>query len=185
MSTLNSLNIPAGTWNLDSAHSEVGFTARHAGISKVRGKFTDVEASAIVPAGNPEKTVINARIKADSFDSGNADRDAHVKSGDFLEVETYPELSFVATSIEEDGDELLINGDLTIKGVTKPVKFDVEVGGVATDPFGNVRVGLEAKTIIRRKDFGLTWNAVLDAGGLLVSEKVALNLELSFIHAGE
>lgn len=163
----------AGTWALDPTHSEVGFTVRHAGISKVRGKFGEVEATV---DHDGQQATVTATAQAASFTTGNADRDAHVKSADFLEVDTYPTVDFTGTF---DGEELA--GELTVHGVTRPVTFDVEVFGEATDPFGNKRLGAEAKATINRKDFGLTWNAALEAGGVLVSDKVVLSLDLSFI----
>ncbi|MGG5170767.1 YceI family protein [Pseudarthrobacter sp. J1738] len=173
-------NITAGTWTLDGSHSEVGFVVRHAGISKVRGKFNEVEATATV-GSTVADTTVNAVIKSASFDSGDANRDGHVKSADFFDVEVFPELTFVSTEISGDGEDYKLTGDLTIKGITQPVTFDVEFAGTAVDPFGNTRAGFSGKTVISRKDFGLTWNAALETGGVLVSDKVTITLELSFI----
>lgn len=181
MTTLNNLNIPAGTWNLDISHSEVGFIVRHAGISKVRGKFGLAEATVVVDDELDAK--LSATIDATSFDSGNADRDGHVRSGDFLDVENHPTITFVSNTVEPRGNGFIVTGDLTIRGVSKTVDLYTEVSGVATDPFSNVRAGVEAKTTISRKEFGLTWNAALEAGGVLVSDKVVIELDLSFIHA--
>ena len=169
-----------GTWSLDAAHSEVGFTVRHAGISKVRGKFTDVAATATV-GDTLENSAVTATIQASSFDSGDANRDGHVKGGDFFDVEKFPEISFVSNGLVAKGNSYELTGDLTIKGVTRPVTLETEFNGVAVDPFGNTRAGVSAETTISRKDFGLTWNAVLETGGVLVSDKVAINLELAFI----
>lgn len=181
--TIESNEVPAGVWTVDPTHSELGFTVRHAGISKVRGKFNEFEAKVIADE-NFSDVSIEATAQAASFDSGDANRDGHVKSADFFDVENFPVLTFKSTKlVREDDNEFKLEGDLTIKGVTKPVVFDVEVNGVAKDPFGNLRTGLEAKTVISRKEFGLTWNAVLETGGVLVSDKVAINLDLSFIHS--
>ncbi|MEK0154890.1 YceI family protein [Arthrobacter oryzae] len=173
-------NITTGTWTLDNSHSEIGFTVRHAGISKVRGQFTDAVATLDL-AQNVADSKVNATIQTASFDSGDVNRDGHVRGEDFFDVEKFPEISFVSNAIVPKGDAYELQGDLTIKGVTRPVALETELHGVAVDPFGNTRAGLTAETTISRKDFGLTWNAVLEAGGVLVSDKVAINLELAFI----
>ncbi|QDW30762.1 YceI family protein [Arthrobacter sp. KBS0702] len=173
-------NLTTGTWTLDSSHSEIGFTVRHAGISKVRGQFKEADATLDL-AENVADSKVNATIKTASFDSGDANRDGHVRGEDFFDVEKFPEISFVSNAIVPKGDAYELQGDLTIKGVTRPVALETELNGVAVDPFGNTRAGLTAETTISRKDFGLTWNAVLEAGGVLVSDKVAINLELAFI----
>ncbi|BCW79985.1 MULTISPECIES: YceI family protein [Micrococcaceae] len=173
-------DVTTGTWTLDNSHSEIGFTVRHAGISKVRGQFKEAEATLDL-AENVADSKVNATIKTASFDSGDVNRDGHVRGEDFFDVEKFPEISFVSNSIVPKGDAYELQGDLTIKGVTRPVALETELHGVAVDPFGNTRAGLTAETTISRKDFGLTWNAVLEAGGVLVSDKVAINLELAFI----
>ncbi len=173
-------NVTTGIWTLDPSHSEIGFTVRHAGISKVRGQFTDAAATLDLAEAVTDSKV-NASIKTASFDSGDANRDGHVRGEDFFDVETFPEISFVSSAIVPKGDAYELQGDLTIKGITRPVVLETEFNGVAVDPFGNTRAGLSAETTISRKDFGLTWNAVLEAGGVLVSDKVAINLELAFI----
>ena len=173
-------NLTTGTWTLDSSHSEIGFTVRHAGISKVRGQFKEADATLDL-AENVADSKVNATIKTASFDSGDTNRDGHVRGEDFFDVEKFPEISFVSNAIVPKGDAYELQGDLTIKGVTRPVALETELNGVAVDPFGNTRAGLTAETTISRKDFGLTWNAVLEAGGVLVSDKVAINLELAFI----
>ncbi|MFF2344907.1 YceI family protein [Pseudarthrobacter sp. NPDC058119] len=173
-------DVTTGTWTLDNSHSEIGFTVRHAGISKVRGQFKEAEATLDL-ADNVADSKVNATIKTASFDSGDVNRDGHVRGEDFFDVENFPEISFVSNAIVPKGDAYELQGDLTIKGVTRPVALETELHGVAVDPFGNTRAGLTAETTISRKDFGLTWNAVLEAGGVLVSDKVAINLELAFI----
>jgi polyisoprenoid-binding protein YceI len=178
--TVESQTITPGVWNLDPSHSNVGFTVRHAGISKVRGVFK--ESSAVVKAGEELSDFsIEAVIKAGSFDSGDVNRDGHVKSGDFFDVENFPEWTFVSKSLTQSGEEFILTGDLTIKGVSKEIELDVEFNGIARDPFGLLRAGLEAKTVISRKDFGITWNAALETGGVLVGDKVNINLDLSFV----
>lgn len=163
-----------GKWNLDASHSEVGFVVRHAGISKVRGKFEFVEA--VLESDAELNGTVSAKAKADTFNSGDENRDGHIKSADFLDVENYPTLDF---SGRINGETL--SGTLTIRGVSQDVVFDIEDAGTAVDPFGNLRAGFEAKTTISRKDFGLTWNAALETGGVLVSDKVVITLDVSFI----
>lgn len=171
-----------GTWTLDNAHSEIGMTVRHAGISKVRAVFD--EASATLQVAEDGTSDVNAAVKAESFNSKNADRDAHVRGADFLDAENHPELTFVATGFKPAGEEFELTGDLSIRGVTKEVTFEVEFGGQAVDPFGATRAGFSASTAISRKEFGLTWNAALEAGGVLVGDKVSIDLELAFVHQG-
>ena len=151
--------------------------------SSPTGRFTPSRRAAGSPelAENVADSKVSASIKSASFDSGDANRDGHVRGEDFFDVEKFPEISFVSKSIVPSGDAFELQGDLTIKGVTRPVVLETEFNGVAVDPFGNTRAGLSAVTTISRKDFGLTWNAVLEAGGVLVSDKVAINLELAFI----
>ncbi|RAX44861.1 polyisoprenoid-binding protein [Arthrobacter sp. AQ5-06] len=172
--------LTSGVWTLDMSHSEVGFTVRHAGISKVRGRFTDASAEARVGASLADSS-LHATVKTASFDSGDANRDGHVKGADFFDVEEYPEMTFRATSVEGDGEDYTLTGDLTIRGITKPVELEVEFTGVAVDPFGATRAGFSAECDISRKEFGLTWNAALEAGGLLVSDKVKINVEAALV----
>ena len=171
IATLNTLT--AGTWAIDPTHTEVGFVARHLMVSKVRGSFTDVSGTVEV-AENVTDSVANVVIKTASVSTGTADRDGHLKSADFFDAETYPDMTFVSTGF--DGETL--TGDLTIKDVTKPVTLDVEFNGVATDPWGNEKAGFEATADINRTDWGLTWNANLEKGGVLVSEKIKLVLDV-------
>ena len=172
-----------GKWVLDMAHSEIGFTVRHAGISKVRGRFTEAQAEAHVGQSLSDSSV-RATVSTASFNSGDANRDAHVKGADFFDVEKYPEMTFRGTHIEGDGEDYTLTGDLTIKDVTRPVELEVEFTGVAVYPFGATRAGFSAEAEISRKDFGLTWNAALEAGGVLVSDKVKINLEAALVKQG-
>ncbi len=172
--------VTEGVWTLDMAHSEIGFTVRHAGISKVRGRFNDATAEARV-AETLANSSLRAVVKTASFDSGDANRDAHVRGEDFFDVEKYPEMTFKATQVEGDGDDYTLTGDLTIRGVTKPVELEVEFSGVVVDPFGATRAGFTAETEISRKDYGLTWNAALEAGGVLVSDKVKISLDAALV----
>lgn len=173
-------NVTTGVWTLDNSHSEIAFTVRHAGISKVRGQFTDAEAT-LELAEDVAASKVTATIKTASFDSGDANRDGHVRGEDFFDVENFPEISFVSNGIVPKGDAYELQGELTIKGVSLPVALVTEFNGVAVDPFGQTRAGISAATSISRKEFGLTWNAMLEAGGVLVSDKVAVSLELAFI----
>jgi len=169
------------SWTLDPSHSEISFTVRHAGISKVRGKFENFSATAELDENSDLKSA-RAVIETDSLNTGSEDRDNHVKSADFFEVEKYPTISFDNIVFENMLlNDSVLKGDLTIKDTTLPVELIVEETGTAIDPFGNTRFGVEAKTSISRKDFGLTWNAALETGGVLVSDKVVIGLDLSFI----
>lgn len=178
---MTSLNELTGTYVLDTSHTEIGFAARHAMVTKVRGAFRDFEGTATTGA-NLEGARIDLTIQAGSVDTKSADRDGHLRSGDFFDVETYPTIRFTSTSIEAlDAETLRVAGDLTIKDVTKPVVVDFDYDGAALDPFGNTRVGLSGKVDVNRKDFGLVWNAALETGGVLVSENVTLTFEVSAI----
>ncbi len=170
-----------GNYVLDDSHSRLGFVARHAMVTKVRGAFTEFSASGHFDTETPSNSTAAVTIQAASLETGNDDRDNHLKSNDFFEMDTYPEIRFTSTAVEADGDDYRVTGDLTIKDTTKPVTIDFAYTGAATDPFGNERIGFEASVQVNRKDWGLTWNAPLDAGGVLVSEKVTLELDLSAI----
>jgi len=171
-----------GTYTLDPAHSRIGFVARHAMVTKVRGAFNDVTGKGYFDASDPTKSSFEVTIQAASIDTRNADRDAHLRSNDFFDMEKYPEIKFVSTKIEKvDDSTYRVTGDLTIKDVTKPITFDLEITGTAKDPFGNTRLGLEGSVVVNRRDWGLNWNAVLDTGGVLVSENVTLEFEVSAI----
>jgi polyisoprenoid-binding protein YceI len=169
-----------GTWSIDPSHSRLGFEARHAVVTKVRGNFSDFEGT-IVVAQDLAASSATVSAKLDSINTGSADRDGHLKSADFFDVENTNDLTFVSTGIVATGDDFVVTGNLTIKGVTQPVELAVELGGIATDPFGNVRAGFEGTGEISRKDFGLTWNVALETGGLLVSDTIKLQLDISAI----
>jgi polyisoprenoid-binding protein YceI len=174
------LDIPgykAGTWILDASHSEVGFSVRHMMISKVRGHFNVKEATLVAPE-NPLEATLEAKVDASSLDTKDEGRDGHLRSADFFDVETYPEITFTSTGVRVEGGDFLVDGDLTIKDVTKPVTFEVDFGGFGTDPWGNYKAGATAKTVINREDFGLTWNAALETGGVLVGKDVTIELDL-------
>ena len=171
----------AGDYVLDTSHSRLGFVARHAMVTKVRGQFGAFEGTATIDTATPAKSKVDLTIDVSSVDTGNGDRNGHLTSGDFFDTETYPSMRFVSTDVTRDGDDWAITGDLTIKDVTKSVTINFEQTGSAVDPFGNTRVGFEGETTVNRKDFGLTWNAALETGGVLVSEKVKLEFDISAI----
>lgn len=168
-----------GTWVLDAAHTEIAFVARHAMVTKVRGKFDEFDAKVVIDEENPANNSATATIKTASVNTGNADRDGHVRGEDFFNVEEFPEMTFTSTGF--DATAGTVTGDLTLKGITKPVTLDVEVFGVEEDPFGNVRAGFEASTKINRKDFGVDFQAPLGSGGVLVSEEIKIEIDGSGI----
>ena len=176
MSVLSTL--PAGTYTIDASHSRVGFSARHAMVTKVRGSFNDYTGSAVVADGAAS---ISIEISAASVDTRSADRDGHLQSPDFFDVANFPKITFKSTSVKDGGEGIVVTGDLTIKDVTKPITIEFEYSGTAKDPFGNDRFGFEGAAEINRKDFGLTWNAALETGGILVSENIKLEFEISTI----
>ncbi len=170
------------TYAIDPTHSRVGFVARHAMVTKVRGSFNEFEGSGYFDAENPANSRLALTIQAASIDTRNADRDGHLKSNDFFDMENHPEITFASTAVEQvDAENYRVTGDLTIKGVTKPVTIDFEYTGSATDPFGNARVGFEGSVVVNRKDWGVNFNAPLEAGGVLVSEKITLEFDISAI----
>ena len=170
-----------GDYTLDPAHSRLGFVARHAVVTKVRGQFADWNATAHIDTANPAASSVTVTINPASVSTGTPDRDGHLTSADFFDVETFPEWKFVSTEVRRDGDDWIVTGDLTIKDVTKPVTIEFEENGSAKDPFGNIRVGFEGDVTVNRKDWGLTWNAALETGGVLVSEKIKLEFDISAI----
>ena len=177
-----SVSIPAGTYVIDPSHTEVGFVARHAMVTKVRGYFRAVEGQ-IVVADEFANSSATATMKVDSVDTGNGDRDGHLKSADFFDLENHPTWTLASTGITPKGDDFVLAADLTIRGVTKPVEFELEFAGVATDPWGNTKAGFTAETEISRKDFGLEWNAALETGGVVVGDKVKITLDIEALKA--
>jgi polyisoprenoid-binding protein YceI len=175
------LSALTGTWNIDPVHSGLTFSAKHAMVTTVRGGFKEFEGSLTLDGADPSKSSANVTIQAASFDSGVADRDNHVRGADFLEVEKYPTLTFSSTKIVQDGDEYVVTGDLTIKGTALPVDLKLEFEGTHQDPWGNTRAGFTGGTVINRRDFGLTWNVPLDKGGVLVSEKIKIQLDIAAV----
>ena len=171
----------AGDYTLDPAHSRLGFSARHAMVATVRGAFTEFTGTAHVDTANPGNSKVELSIVGNSVSTGNAQRDGHLLSGDFFETEKFPNITFTSTEVTRDGDDWTITGDLTIKGVTQSVSVPFEYTGSAQDPFGNTRIGFEGEATLLRKDWGLTWNAALETGGFLVSDKIKLEFDISAI----
>ena len=175
----------ASTWNIDPDHSSIGFKVRHLMVSNVKGVFGKVSGVVHIDDKDIARSTVSATIDTASIDTGVAKRDAHLKSADFLDVATYPTMTFVSRKLERSGaDKLKLTGDLTLHGVTRPVVLDVEgVSAEVKDPMGNLRRGASATTKINRKDFGLGWNKVLESGGVAVGEEVAINIEVELIKA--
>jgi polyisoprenoid-binding protein YceI len=171
----------SGDYTLDPSHTRIGFSARHAMVTKVRGNFDQFEGSAHVDTANPASSSVTVTIDAASVTTGNEQRDGHLKTPDFFDIANYPQITFVSTDVEGDGGEWAITGDLTINGVTKSVTIPFEETGSAKDPFGNTRVGFEGEVTIDRTDWNLSFNAALETGGVLVSEKVKLEFDISAI----
>lgn len=172
----------AGTWNLDPAHSEITFSVRHLAISKVKGTFTTFDVTVTTGESIVDSTV-KASIDIASVTTGNPDRDGHLQSGDFFLAEEHPQMTFESKNISEKGDELLIEGDLTLRGVTKPVTLTAEFGGIMTDPYGQTKAGFSAKGKLDRTEFGVNFNAALEKGGVLLSNDVTIDLEIQLVLA--
>ena len=171
-----------GTYTLDPTHTRIGFLARHAMVTKVRGAFNEFEGTAVVDGNNPANSSVRVTIEANSVDTRNAQRDEHLRTNDFLALEQYPQITFVSTDIRQvDETTFEVTGDLTIKDVTNRITVPLEFEGASQDPFGNQRIGFDGSVTISRKDYGLTWNAALETGGVLVSDKIVLEFEVSAI----
>lgn len=167
----------AGTWAIDHAHTEVTFSVRHMMISKVKGRFEEFDAT-IVTGENPLDSKVSATAKVASINTKQENRDEHLRSGDFFLADEYPEITFVSTGVRNENGQFLIDGDLTMRGVTKPVTFDFNFGGFGEDFDGNIKAGFEAKTVVNREDFGLMWNAPLEKGGVLLGADVTIELDV-------
>ncbi|MEY2448623.1 MAG: hypothetical protein QOH79_2099 [Acidimicrobiaceae bacterium] len=181
--TTNEKTIPgytAGTWTIDPVHSEVGFTVRHMMVSKVRGKFGTFGGD-IVTGENPLESSVTAEIDLSSIDTGNPDRDNHIRSADFFEVDAHKVMTYRSTGIRVEGDDYILDGELSLKGVTKQVPLRLELGGFGPDPYGGTRAGFTASGEIKRSDFGVDFNAVLETGGVVVGDKVSLQLEIEAV----
>lgn len=182
--TTTGLTELTGQYTLDPAHTRIGFLARHAMVTKVRGSFNEFEGSVVLDGTDPTRSSASVTIDATSIDTRNEQRDEHLRSNDFLDLANHPQITFVSTSAHQvDETTFELAGDLTVRGVTRPVTVSFEYQGAATDPFGNLRVGFEGTATISRKDFGITWNAALETGGVLVGDKVVLELDVSAVKA--
>lgn len=171
-----------GAWTVDLSHSSVGFTVRHLVVSKVRGKFAKFDATLEI-APDPLQSKVEATIDLASIDTGDDGRDNHVRSGDFFDIEQFPTMVFRSTGIRPNGSDYYLDGDLTIKGITKPVTLDLEFNGVSGDPWGGTRAGFSAEGEVNRADYGITYNAALETGGVLIGEKLKVNIEIEAIKA--
>lgn len=180
MSDLSQLS--PGVWNVDTSHSRVGFVARHLMIAKVRGNFRDF-SGVITIAENPLDSTVEATVDLSSVDTGDAGRDEHLRSADFFTVDQHPQMTLTTSGVKEDGDDYVLYGDLTINGVTKQVEFDLEFEGVGGDPWGGTRAAFTAHADVSRKDWGLEWNAALESGGVLVGDKVKIEVEVEAVKA--
>ena len=169
-----------GTWTIDPLHSEVGFSVRHLMVSKVRGKFTKFSGE-LVTGENPLASSVAAEIDLASIDTGAEQRDGHLRSPDFFDTENHPAMSYRSTGIRAKGDGYVVDGELTLKGVTKNVPLTLELNGFGPDPYGGTRAGFTATGEINRQDFGVTWNAAMEHGGVVVSDKVNINLEIEAV----
>ncbi|AKL69556.1 MULTISPECIES: YceI family protein [Streptomyces] len=185
MTTSPALTELTGDYVLDPAHTRIGFIARHAMVTKVRGSFHQFEGTAHLDGADPARSTAQVVMKTESIDTGVEQRDQHLRTNDFLDAPNFPDITFRTTSVEPHSDtEYRVTGDLTIKDTTRPVTIDFEYTGNAVDPYGNRRVGLEGSVTISRKEYGVTWNAALEGGGVLVGDKVVLEFDISAIKQG-
>lgn len=173
-----------GTWNIDPTHTEVGFSVRHLAISKVKGKFERFSGT-ITTAENPLESTVEATVEVASINTNQADRDNHLRTGDFFAAEEFPEFTFKSTGVSAAGNGFKVDGELTLRGVTKPVSFDFDLGGFGTDAYGNYKVGFTATTVVKREDYGIQWNAPLETGGLLLGSDVTITLDVQAALASE
>jgi polyisoprenoid-binding protein YceI len=172
----------AGTWNADTTHSEVGFSVRHMMVSKVRGKFDEWEAT-IVTAQDPAQSSISATIQLNSIDTGNEQRDGHIKSADFFNTDVHAVMTYQSTSITSKGDDWIVDGNLSLHGITKPVQLKVELNGITPDPYGGTRAGFSATAEINRSEFGIEFNMPMDGGGVVVGDKISISIEIEAVLA--
>lgn len=179
--SVDGVDLPvAGTWTIDESHTSVSFKVKHLGLARTRGRFAKFEGAVRV-GERPEDSTVEVTIDAASVDSHDETRDAHLRSADFLDVENHPSLTFRSTAVSGKGDRWIVDGELTVAGVTKAVTLDVEFDGVAGDPWGGSRAGFTATAVVNREDYGLTWNAALETGGFLVGKSVTIELEVELV----
>jgi polyisoprenoid-binding protein YceI len=170
----------AGAWAIDPVHSEVGFTVRHMMVSKVRGRFTSFSGE-IVTGADPLDSSVTAEIALDSIVTGNEQRDAHIRSADFFDAEAHPTMTYRSTGVRRHGDDYVVDGELTLKGVTRDVPLALELNGFGPDAYGGTRAGFTATAEISRSDFGINWNAAIEGGGVVISDKVTIQLEIEAV----
>jgi polyisoprenoid-binding protein YceI len=170
----------AGTWDIDPVHSDISIVARHFVVSKVRGHFKEFSGT-IVTGDDALSSSVNATIKAASIDTNNEQRDGHIRSADFLDVEKFPEITFASTGLQADGDDFKLDGNLTLHGVTKPVTLDLELSGLGPDAYGGTRVGLSARGTVLRSEFGMSFHPVMESGGAVVSDKLEVRIEIEAV----
>lgn len=178
--TITAAQIPGyrtGTWTIDPTHTEVGFSVRHLAISKVKGKFERFSGT-FVTAENPLDSTVQANVEVASINTNQADRDNHLRNGDFFAADEFPEFSFASTGIRQAGSDFAVDGELTLRGVTKPVTFDFDFGGFGADMYGNYKAGFTATAVVKREDFGIQWNAPLETGGLILGSEVTITLDV-------
>ncbi|MCD9623303.1 YceI family protein [Rhabdothermincola salaria] len=173
-------DLTPGTWDVDPSHTTVGFVGRHLMITKVRGRFSGVTGTVTVAEDRTQSSV-TATIDMASVDTRDEGRDAHLRGEDFFDVEHHPTMTFASTEVRQDGGDFVLVGDLTIKGVTKPVELELEFDGVSGDPWGGTRAGFTAKGEVNRKDWGLEWNVALETGGVLVGDKIKIELDVQVV----
>ncbi len=174
--------IAAGAWNVDATHTRIGFVARHMMVAKVRGSFSDFTAEVHI-ADDPLRSTLVAEVQMASIDTGNDDRDGHLRTNEFFDIEQHPTMSLRSTGFRAEGEALHMHADLTIKGITHPVVFDLDFEGTAQDPWGGTRAGFSATATINRRDWGIEWNAPLETGGVLVGDKVQIELDVELVRA--
>ena len=181
MTAAAALSLLTGSYTLDPSHTRIGFVARHAMVTKVRGSFNDFEGQAVLDGDDPSRSTASVTIQVASIDTRSPQRDEHLRSNDFLAINEFPTITFVSSAVRQAGEGFELDGDLTLRGVTRPLTIPFTFEGSATDVYGNLRVGFEGSVAISRKDFGVTWNAVLETGGVMVSDKIVLEFEVSAI----
>jgi polyisoprenoid-binding protein YceI len=178
------MNMKTNIWNIDTTHSAIGFSVRHMVIAKVRGRFREWNGTVRLDGNDPTRGSVEVEIDAASIDTGVLDRDNHLRSGDFFDVQRFPKLRFSSKAVEKlEGERYRLRGQLTIRDVTREVELDVEYGGQARDPWGNTRAAFTASTSIQRSDFGLNWNQVVEAGGVLVGDRIDIDIEIEAVAA--
>jgi len=183
MSVITQATVPdyvTGTWTIDPVHSEIGFSVRHMLVNKVRGRFNVFSGDAVT-AESPLDSSVTATIDLSSIDTGNPDRDNHIRSADFFDVDTHKTMTYRSTGVRLERGRYVLDGELTLKGTTRPISLDLELGGFALDPFGGTRAGFTASGELKRSDFGIDFNAVLETGGVVVADKVAIHLEIEAV----